>query len=192
MPASDTKKRPILYIFFDLIASGKSTLALAWATNKRIRSYNSDRVRKELAGINPTESRRETVDAGIYTQKFSRRTYRALLDLAETELRRGDSVVLDASYQHRRDRQDVRNLAAALGCRVYFILCQCPETELQRRMAAREKDPTSVSDGRWEIYLQQKKRFEPPDELTAAELIPIDTQAPPDQLIAILEQKLLQ
>lgn len=190
MPASETQKRPVLYVFFGLIASGKSTLALAWASNKRLRCYNSDRVRKELAGINPTESRRETVDAGIYSRELSRRTYRALLGHAETELQRGDSVVLDASYQLRRDRQDVRDLAADLGCRVYFILCQSSEAELQRRMAAREKDPTSVSDGRWEIYLQQKKRFEPPDELTAAELIPIDTQAPVDRLITALEQKL--
>jgi len=191
MPVSEPlKKTPVLYVFFGLIATGKSTLSQAWAWHKQVRCYNSDWVRKELAGINPTDSRRETIDAGIYTRDFSERTYQTLLERAAVRLQRGDSVILDASYQYARDRQDVRNLARSLHCAVYFILCQCSEAEMKRRMDEREKDPAAVSDGRWEVYLQQKKRFEPPDELAPSELVTIDTQAPLEELLAELKKKL--
>jgi len=184
-------KKPILYVFFGMIATGKSTLAGAWSRHKGLPYYNSDRVRKELANITPTESRRETIDAGIYTRKFSQKTYRVLLEKAKDRLQRGESVILDASYQYGRDRQDAKTLAGNLNCRVYFILCQCSEEEMQRRMAQRARDPAVVSDGRWEIYLQQKKRFEPPDELAASELLVIDTQAPLEELLEKLDGKLL-
>ena len=191
MPASKGQmKTPVLYVFLGMIATGKSTLAMAWAKHKQLQYYNSDRVRKELAGIRPTESRRSTVDTGIYTGEFTGKTYQALLEKAETVLRQGDSVVLDASYQLERDRQDVRALAKNLDSRVCFILCQCSEDEMKRRMSLREQDSAAVSDGRWEIYLKQKQRFEPPVELTASELITIDTRAPLADLLEELDRKL--
>ena len=99
-------------------------------------------------------------------------------------------MIVDGSYQYANDRQDVRNLAKDLNCQIYFILCQCPEAEMKRRMDLREKDPATVSDGRWEIYQKQKKRFETPDELAASELIILNTQASLEELLEILEEKL--
>lgn len=191
MPASEQKNQgPVLYVFFGMIATGKSTLSQAWARHKQLPCYNSDLVRKEMAGINPTESRHQSIDTGLYSRDFSQKTYKALLERAAAHLQRGESVILDASYQYTRDRQDLRTLARNLDCPVFFILCQCPEREMKRRMAAREQDPAAVSDGRWEIYLQQKKRFEPPDELAAPDLIIIDTQALPEDLLAALDNNL--
>ena len=181
---------PVLYVFFGMIATGKSTLAQAWARHKQLRCYNSDWVRKELAGISPTARQRATIDAGIYTKEFSQKTYSTLLARAEARLRQGDSVILDASYQYAKDRQDLATLAGNLNCRVYFILCQCSEVEMKRRMERRERDPAAVSDGRWEIYQKQKKRFEPPAELAAHVLIIIDTQAPLEELLEELDRKL--
>jgi hypothetical protein len=50
-------------------------------------------------------------------------------------------------------------------------------------MNERALDPQAVSDGRWEIYLEQKKVFEDPVELTAGELIPLQTMDPVPELI---------
>lgn len=190
MPVSHSEiPPPVLYVFFGMIATGKSTLAMAWAKQKKLAYYNSDTVRKELAGLNPTNSQRNSIDTGIYTKDFSQKTYNTLKEKAEAILQQCESVILDASYQYARDRQDLRNLAKNLNCRVCFILCQCSVSEMKRRMKEREQDPTAVSDGRWEIYLKQKDRFEPPDELTASELIIIDTQAPLAELLEALEKK---
>jgi uncharacterized protein len=190
MPVSNPEmKTPVLYVFFGLIATGKSTLAMAWARHEKLSYFNSDTVRKELAGLNPRDSQRNSIDSGIYTKDFSRKTYHALKGKAEKLLLQGESVILDASYQYAGDRQNLRILAKNLNCRVCFILCQCSESEMKRRMKEREQDPAAVSDGRWEIYLKQKDRFEPPDELTASELIIINTQAPLAELLGVLEKK---
>ncbi|MDH3390568.1 MAG: ATP-binding protein [Desulfobulbaceae bacterium] len=187
--AHDTNN-PVIYVFFGMIATGKSTISQAWAWQKQLRCYNSDWVRKEMAGINPTESQRESVDTGIYTKEFSQKTYKILLERAEARIKQGDSVILDASYQYTQDRQDVKELANDLNCQVYFILCQCPEAEMKRRMDTREKDSAAISDGRWEIYQKQKKRFQAPDELSDSELIILDTQVSLEELLKDLEEKL--
>jgi len=184
------KNIPVLYVFFGMIATGKSTIAQAWSKHKHLPCYNSDWVRKELAGINPTAPRRESANNGIYTKEFSRKTYKALLDKAEANLQQGNSVIIDASYQYAHDRQKIRQLAKDLKCQVYFILCQCPEAEMKRRMELREKDPAAISDGRWEIYLKQKKRFEFPDELSDSELVILDTGASIEKLLDELIRKL--
>lgn len=86
--AHDTNN-PVVYVFFGMIATGKSTISQAWAWQKQLRCYNSDWVRKEMAGINPTESQRESVDTGIYTKEFSQKTYKILLERAEARIKQG-------------------------------------------------------------------------------------------------------
>lgn len=176
---------PDLFVFFGLIATGKSTVARAWAQQRSLAYHNSDVVRKELAGLSPQSRQSEAADQGIYTSDFTAQTYAALLARAEEDLRQGRGVVLDASYQRQADRDQVRMLAQRLGVRLYCILCICPEEEMKRRMAQRALDPQAVSDGRWEIYLKQKERFEPPTELAPDQLITLSTDLP---LEAVLQQ----
>lgn len=191
MPAAEPKaKTPVLYVFFGMIATGKSALAEEWARYKNLEAYNSDRLRKELAGISPEKREWQAVDAGIYSKEFSQKTYGALRAKAEKALKRGSSVVLDAAYQYCRDRRELRDLTATLRCRICFVLCQCPEAEMKRRMQIRAQDPDAVSDGRWEIYLEQKKRFEAPAELGPQELYIIDTSPSLEELLQQLAAKL--
>ncbi|MFA6284119.1 MAG: AAA family ATPase [Desulfurivibrionaceae bacterium] len=182
--------QPDLFIFFGLIATGKSTVAQAFAESRDLAYYNSDVVRKELAGLSPQTHQRETADQGIYTSEFTAKTYGALLERAEQDLAHGKGVVLDASYQRRADRDRVRMLAQRLGVRLYYILCVCPEEEMKQRMAKRALDPNAVSDGRWEIYLKQKERFEPPAELAPAQLITLSTDLPLEAVLAQLSAQL--
>ena len=179
-----------LYIFCGLIASGKSTLAKGFASRHNIAYYNSDILRKELAGLDPTTKRSESVDQGIYSAEFTRKTYDALLAGAEKQLAAGKSAILDASYSSRAERRKVCDLAKNHAVRVYFVLCTCPEDEMKKRLAQRAADPAAVSDGRWEIYCTQKERFEFPDELPAGTLITISTDGRIDDLLDSLESAL--
>jgi uncharacterized protein len=181
-----------LYVFFGVTATGKSTLARAWAHNHSLAYYNTDIVRKDLAGLSATSRQPSALETGIYAPESSRRTYDALLEQAEQELRAGRGVVLDGSYQKHEERLRVRDLAQKYDSPVYFILCTCPERVLQERLALRASDPAAVSDGRWEIYLQQQKKFEPPAELSARELVILDTDAPVTQLGERLEAAIRQ
>jgi len=180
--------RPEVWVFFGLIASGKSYLAAAWATLHNFVHLNSDRVRKELAGVEAASGRGAGADQGIYTTEFSRRTYDELLARAANELRRGRSVLLDASYQSRAERDRVRNWAAALNTPVHFVQCICPEEEVKRRLNLRAADPKALSDGRWEILQIQRRRFEEPTELEETQLLTISTNRPVEMLMAELDK----
>lgn len=59
---------------------------------------------------------------------------------------------------------------------------------MRERMEQRRHDPQAVSDGRWEVYLQQKARFEMPSELGAEQLITIDTNQGLDALLILLDE----
>lgn len=172
-------------MFFGLIATGKSTLAQAWAKRQGMRYYNSDRVRKELTGMAPTAKQSTDYAEGIYSPDFTRRTYEALRALAHEAVTNGKAVVLDASYRERKERDALRLLAMDLGARLRFILCTCVEQEVQRRLQERALDPACISDGRWEIYLQQKKCFTAPED-DEKDIMVIDTNAAIAELLAVL------
>lgn len=172
-----------LYVFFGLIASGKSTLAARFAGRHDFAYFNTDLVRKELAGIDPVSRQPDQFNKGIYTREFSRKTYQAMLDRAANELRTGRrGVVLDGSYNSRDERARVLELANSHNAGCMFIQCVCSDRTVRERLAVRARDPQAVSDGRWEIYQRQKEHFEPPSELEPTSLITVNTEQPVDEL----------
>lgn len=165
----------MIAVFCGLVASGKSTLASVWAAKSGFLCFNSDRVRKELLRIPVDEKCPAPVGQGIYSAAMTRRTYDQLLAHAEAEVRAKGGVVLDASYSSRQERERVQRLAQRLGCAAFFILCWCDAEETRRRLTLRAEDPEAVSDGRMEIYLQQKKMFEPLEDVPAARVLALET-----------------
>ena len=179
---------PTMYIFFGLIASGKSTLAELFAGTHHYPYYNTDRVRKELAGLAASDRRHDGMGQGIYTPEFTEKTYQTMLDRAELDIKQGaEAVVLDGSYSRLADRQKVLDLVSTLGADTLFILCACSDKEVTSRLDLRAKDPMAVSDGRWDIFVKQKKNFEFPDELGPNQFLHLDTEAAPEQLTSLLE-----
>jgi len=181
----------LLIVFFGMIATGKSYLASAWAQHFDLPYYNSDRVRKELAGISAVTAQQEAVDRGIYTPEFSRRTYDTLLKKAKDHFGRDKTscVVLDGSYQSLAERDLLRKQFQS-QVPVIFVHCSCSEQVVKERLAIRASDPDAVSDGNWEIYQAQKKRFQ---SLTdAEEALEIDTDAPLEELVTQINDTLIK
>ncbi len=177
-----------IVVFFGLTASGKSYLAKIWSERNGYPYFNTDVIRKQLAGADCTEQCKESYEAGLYSPEYSRKTYDAML-MNACKVQGDNSVsrlVLDGSYQRRVERSRVRERFLGI-CNVYFILCFCNEKVTQKRLVERIMDPSAVSDGRWEIYLQQKTTFEKPDELLPEQLLELDTNASLEYLIDRLE-----
>ncbi len=175
--------RPLLLVFFGMTASGKSTLAMAWAEAQGIPYYNTDRIRKDLAGVAATTKCPDGINQGIYTADLSTRTYQTMLDKAAGDIAAGKPVVvLDGSYGKRSDRDAVRQAARVLGIQCLFCYCVCSQEETRRRFALRAADAAAVSDGRWEIYQYQQQHFELPaaDEKDA---FVVCTEAPVAELV---------
>jgi predicted kinase len=173
-----------------LIASGKSTLAEAWARKFSFPYYNSDVIRKELAGFHASSRQADAFHQGIYTPEMTRKTYDALLNYARKELSSGNSVVLDASYSSRSERDLVVQCALDCNSRIFFVLCQCDEAETRSRLQKREQDPQAVSDATWAIYQKQELHFDYPKELSAQTLVVINTASPIIDLIQSLQGKI--
>lgn len=177
----------IITVFFGMTASGKSTLGMAWAKRCQAAYYNTDRVRKELAGLQAADKRPDEVGQGIYNAAFTEKTYLAMLNHVREDFARGRrQVVLDGSYGKRGDRDRVRSVAKELGVRCVFLFCACPENEVRRRLECRARDPQAVSDGRWEIYLHQRQTFEMPDAVQENDCIRLNTDQPIEAMLTWL------
>ncbi len=179
---------PRVVVFFGLVASGKSHLAKRWARAHHCPYYNTDIVRKELFGVDPKSRQQAGVNHGIYTAEHNRATYREMIRRMTEDLDRGRvTIVLDGSYREEHERE---NLVAAGGarCDIVFIYCYCSETETRKRLGRRAVDPAAVSDGRWEIYLHQRKHFRVPAAIEGARLLLLNTEDETDRLITAVDR----
>ncbi|MCD6230415.1 MAG: AAA family ATPase [Dehalococcoidia bacterium] len=186
---SYTRNKPLLLITSGLVGTGKSTVAQAIAREFGLSVISSDVIRKTLANITPTEHHFEQYHQGIYSPDFSRKTYKHMFQQAWNILSQGESVILDASFGRRDDRQHARELAELQNANFIIIECQANEQEIQRRLEERLKQET-VSDGRWEIFQREKQDFQSITEMDNKIYIVADTTQPADKIIKEIESKL--
>lgn len=122
--------------------SGKSTLSAAIGDQLDMVVLSSDRIRKELAGIDVHASAAAPYEAGIYDVEHTRATYQELLDRARVLLRHGESVVLDASWTRAEDRRAATALAESVSAVMIPLRCDVDQETAARRIRSRD----SVSD----------------------------------------------
>lgn len=140
--------QPTLVLIGGLMGTGKSTLALALQHELGWALFSSDTMRKRLAHLDPAQPQADAFGQGWYNRQWSARTYHALLNEASTALAHGRSVLLDATYTRRADRQAAAREAAALGANLIFIECACPREVALERLAQRWKARTEGSESR--------------------------------------------
>jgi aminoglycoside phosphotransferase family enzyme/predicted kinase len=167
--------RPHLLVSMGLPASGKSSLARALAGRLGLVHLSSDVVRKQLTGMEPTERSVAGVNEGLYAPARSRQTYGALRRRAAHWLRRGRSVVLDATFGREEERARVRRLATRLGVPLIVLVCRADEAIIRARLEARAERPLDVSDARLEHWPALRAAFSEPDELPNAVTIDCGT-----------------
>jgi len=128
--------------------SGKTTIAGGLADRSGAVLLSADRVRKELAGLDPGASAAAGYGGGIYSAEYTRRTYAELVRRADALLTMGESVVLDATWSAAQWRQAAREMAQRTHSDIVELACSCdPDTTL-RRVARRTNAPTAGSPAR--------------------------------------------
>jgi uncharacterized protein len=161
--------------------SGKSVLAGVLAARLGSVILSTDMLRREL--FEPSEGRREEIDRGRYAQEGRDRVYREIEREAEAFLSHQRPVVIDGTYIERQQREPVLALAEQAGARVLLVECTAPEDVVRQRQGRREGETWTASEGRWEVYVAQKQRMQPADELSRSQRLVIDTTAPLSQQI---------
>jgi len=152
-------RRPLLFMVSGLTGTGKSTLALKLAIDYHAHQINTDIVRKELEGIDKFERHHDKIDTGLYAPEKIDYTYEKVIEKAASILKKRENVVLDATFQKKKYRDGVKNIARENNSFFLPIRCICPDEVVKKWLEERLKKK-SVSDGRWEVYQNQKKTFE--------------------------------
>lgn len=133
------------------------------ASTIRVRS---DVERKRLHGLAATQPSGAALDAGMYAADAHRNTYTHLRGLAGMLLRAGWSVVVDATFLKRADREAFCVLAQDLGVVFAVLAPQATAAQLRERVQTRSAVGADASEATLEVLDQQMRILEPlgPDE----------------------------
>ncbi|MFG1605224.1 AAA family ATPase [Actinoplanes sp. NPDC049265] len=126
--------------------TGKTTLAGGLADRLGAVLLSSDRIRKEIAGLDPDRSAAAGYRHGIYTLEWTERTYRELLHRAGRLLERGETVVLDASWLRDRQRKAATRLASEAHVPLMSLRCTADPGTIAERLHRRAEAVTAGSD----------------------------------------------
>jgi uncharacterized protein len=161
-------ERPRLFAVGGVIASGKSSLSDALSEKLQLAVIATDETRKRLLGVAPTTPLAHGAWQAAYSPAKNAEVYAEVLRQAGVVLGSGRSVIVDASFRSRSDRESARQLARSLGATFFFIECRVSDEVARARLAARARGP-SISDGRLEIFDEFVAQYEPVTELPAQE-----------------------
>ncbi|UCF07648.1 MAG: AAA family ATPase [Thermoplasmata archaeon] len=181
---------PILIIACGLTGTGKSTILNEVAEKTGFAILTSDRVRKALVGIKPEEHRYEAFDSGIYSKELSEKTYLHMIEEGKRLLLEGKSVILDACFPKKWQRDKAREAAAHASAQFLCIEFTAPESEVKQRLDQRFETKDGISDGRWEIYVAQKESFEESDDIISEEHLTVDTAAEKEECVKLILARL--
>ena len=166
--------RPTVWVVCGLPASGKSTVASALAKILALGIYRSDIVRKMLFGQPSSKSQVVPFEQGIYSKEATALTYGKLLMLAQQEVERGRSVIIDAGFSKQHYRDEAIRMARDVDANILFVECAAPFELLKKRLTDRENQAT-VSDARLQHLKKIAAGFDPMDDLREEVYIRIDT-----------------
>lgn len=152
--------RPSLVVMCGLPGSGKSWLAGRLAGALGLEVVSSDRVRKELAGLSPTDRTAGAVRERLYAPQMTERTYAEVLSRCRAALAAGRGAIADATFATR----GLRAPFLAVQAPRVLVHAQADEATVRARLAARAADPGEPSDAGVEVYERARSRFEPPAE----------------------------
>ena len=128
------------------------------ASTVRLRS---DVERKRLFGLAPTDASGSTIDAGIYAASAGAQTYARLRSLAEMLLRAGGTVIVDATFLKRADRDVFRALAHQAGATFEILAPQATPDQLLQRIQARSAFGRDASEATLDVLARQMRTVEP-------------------------------
>jgi aminoglycoside phosphotransferase family enzyme/predicted kinase len=182
--------KPMLLVTCGLVATGKSTVARLLSARTGFPVFDSDHVRKKVAGISPTTRAREGYQKGIYTREFTRHTYKALLKAADERLAAGQGVIIDATFSDPQHRNLVTDLASRHNVPLLFVECHTDENTIRQRLTDRRNDEHEPSDATWAVYEQMRAEYHPLSEIPDSCHFEIDTERELLSGISRLENRL--
>lgn len=154
------RKPPTVIITHGVSGSGKSTRAQALVDAGAI-AIRSDVERKRLAGLEADARSRSPVGGGLYASDVDRRTYDRLAELARIIVRAGYTVVVDAAFLKRWQRDLLRSVATELDVGFVIADCSAPQSVLRERIVRRLEREHDASEATLDVLASQLATEEP-------------------------------
>ena len=135
--------------------SGKTTFARELEKTHKAMRYTYDEWIVQLFGRSPSTEQFEAL--------FNR-VSNLIWRIATCNLALGTDVILDKGFWRKRDRENVRRAAAAIGAESKLYFLDAPIDVLQKRVLTRSK---SDEDALWindQAFTEFINRFEPPGD----------------------------
>jgi uncharacterized protein len=179
---------PALIITHGLSGSGKTWLSQQLLESIDVIRVRSDIERKRLHGLAPGERSGSGIDSGIYASDASQHTYARLAELADMILRAGYSVIVDAAFLKRSQREQLHDVAQDLRVPFVILDVQTPENILRQRLRQRPRQQLEASEAGLAVLEHQLTKREPltDDERRLALSVAGEEPVPID----LLEQRL--
>ncbi len=126
----------------------------------------------------PLAPSRVRFEEGIYSREVTQATYEALRGRAEELLNAGATVILDATFSKREQREAVQNVVRETGSRLVHFECQAPPEVAARRMTERARHDHDASDAGPEIQAAQRAMYDP-----TRDAVLLDTAMLPEEVL---------
>jgi aminoglycoside phosphotransferase family enzyme/predicted kinase len=152
--------RPSLLLMSGLSGSGKTWVADRLAPQLGAVHLRSDVERKRLAGLGELEQSGSGIGQGLYAREASARVVEHLLRCAGDALAGEYTVIVDATFGRRGDRERFRALAAACDVDVRLIHCHAPRDVMESRIRARQHAAVDASEADLAVLAWQESQFE--------------------------------
>ena len=165
---------PRLIITCGLSGSGKSSLTQSLLGLLRAIRIRSDVERKRLFGLLAGDAGKLNTKASIYSAESTKRTYEKLIELANTGLDSGCSIIIDATCLKAEQRAKFQALAADKGVPYSILYITASEEVLRERLEKRE---SGASDADVAAMKEQLSLFEPFCEEERPHVIPVNSDS---------------
>ena len=153
--------KPALLIMHGLSGSGKSWLSQALLESSGAIRLRSDVERKRLAGLDPLARSGSAPGAGLYSAEATRRTFEQLAQLARQLLQAGCTMIVDATFIRRAERDRFWRLADALGIPFRIVHCETDTDTLRQRIRSRQREGRDASEAGLAVLDMQLAQQEP-------------------------------
>ncbi len=140
--------KPALVAVSGLPGTGKSYFCNKLAERSPFVILESDALRKVIF---PSPS---------YSPEESSRLFQVIQSLIEILLKKGISLILDATNLSERHREYLYSIAYHLDAKLVLVRVEAPPQVVYERLETRRENPGSTSDANWEIYQRMKSSVE--------------------------------
>lgn len=148
--------KPKVLIYYGVMGSGKSKNSQILQKKFPVFRINTDEFRKDYFNISRLERVYEDYNKGIYSYENSKLIYKMMGEKVQEMTKLKRMAVVDGSFSKK---ELYLIFASNINTPIYKIMCYADDKTILKRLAKRE-EKESVSDGRVELYLKQKKSVE--------------------------------